>query len=171
MWSIIAVMAALVMLAVAAYAADASAAEPAAGAGSGPRWPGPGESLRPETHELPQILIVAAVNFRAKNDPEVQTLLDKAIADLQVVQQDEAARLLAFQQLVQAERGSDADAIHKARDGVNSANVKLGADTRQFYQQDVGPLRKRVRELIARGASTPETGAPATVSSAAASGK
>ena len=120
---------------------------------------------------MPQILIVAAVNLRAKNDPEVQALLDKAIADLQVVQTDEAARLIAFQQLVQAERGGNADAIQKARDGVNSANVKLVAHARQFNQEDVGPLRKRVRELIARGAPTPEAGAPATVSSAATSGK
>ena len=111
---------------------------------------------------MPQILIIAAVNPHAKNDPEVQTLLDKTIADLQVVQQDEAARLLAFQQLVQAERGGDADAIQKAREDINSANVKLVADAKQLSQQDVGPLRKRVRELMAHGGLTPETGNPPT---------
>lgn len=179
-WSVVAVAAALVTLVFAAYAADPNAAppspstagatQPVAGTGAAPRWPGPGDSLRPDTGELPQILMVAAVNLRAKNDPEVQMLLDKAIADMQVIQQDEAARLLAFQQLVQAERGGDADAVRKARDGVNSVNVKLVTDARQFNQQDMGPLRKRLRELIARG-PTPETGGPATVSSAATSGK
>lgn len=180
-WSGVAVAAALVMLVVVAYAADpnatpvspstAGATQPVAGQGAATKRPGPGDSQRPDTGDLPQILMVAAVNLHAKNDPEVQTLLDKAIADLQVVHQDEAARLLAFQQLVQAERGADADAIQKARDGVNSVNLKLVADARQFNQQDVAPLRKRVRELIARGGSTPETGSPATVSSAATSGK
>ncbi len=134
MGSIVAVMAAVATLAVTASAADPSAAQPVPGQGAAPKRSAPADLQRPETGELPQILIVAAVNLRAKNDPEVQALLDKAIADLQVVQTDEAARLIAFQQLVQAERGGNADAIQKARDGVNSANVKLVAHARQFNQ-------------------------------------
>lgn len=166
-WSVFAVAAALVVFVVAAYAADpnpnshspsaAGTAQPGAGPTTAPQRPGLGDTQRPDTRDVPQLLLVAAVNPRTKNDPEVQTLLDKAIADLQVVQQDEAARLVAFQQLVQAERGGDADAIQKAREGVNAATVKLATDARQFNQQDAGPLRKRMHELMSNGGSTPDT--------------
>jgi hypothetical protein len=166
-WSVFAVAAALVMFVVAACAADpnpsplspsaAGTTQPGAGPATRPQRPGPGDPARPDALDMPQILLVAAVNPRAKNDPEVQTLLDKAIADLQVVQQDEAARLLAFQKLVQSERSGDADSIRTAREGVNSATVKLAADARQFNQQDMGPLRKRVHELMSNGGPTPDT--------------
>jgi hypothetical protein len=168
-WSVFAIVVALLMFVVVAYATDPNpnplspsptgTTQPGAGPETGPKRPGPGGGPRPEIlHELPRVLMAAAVNPQAKNDPEVQKLLDKAIADMQVVQQDEAARNAAFQQFVQAERSGDADASQKARDDLNSANVKLVADARQFNQQDTAPLLKRIHELMAKGGVTPETG-------------
>ena len=108
--------------------------------------------------ELPRILMVAAINPQAKNDAQAQELLDKATADLQVVQQDEAARLSAFRQLVQAERSGGADAAKTARENLNGANVKLKADVAQLSQEDIVPLRKRLQELLANnGGATPQT--------------
>lgn len=166
--SVFAGAAALAMFAVAAHAAGPNAVPispsaagtipPGVGPGPGPRRPGPGDLQRMDTRELPQILMVAAVNPHAKNDPEVQTLLDKAIADLQVMQQDDAARLLAFQQLVQAVRSGDAVGVRKAREDFNAATQKVHADARQFYQHDVTALQKTIRELIASGGVTAGTG-------------
>jgi len=172
-WSVFAFAAALGMFVVAAYAADpnpnspspsaAGTAQPGADPATGPRRSGPGDPQRPDSRDVPQILIVAAVNPRAKNDPEAQALLDKAIADMQVMHQDEAARFSAFQQLVQAERSGDADAFKKAREDFNAATQKMQADVKQFNQQDVVPLRKRVHELMTNGGSAPDTGhRPAT---------
>jgi hypothetical protein len=135
----------------------AGAEQPGAGPVTGLRRPGPTDIPRPDTRELPPILIIASVNPQAKNDPEVQKLLDKAIADLEIVQQDEAARNAAFGQFVQAERNGDADAIQKAHKDVSSANAKLVADARQFNQQDVAALRRRIHELMSHGGSRPET--------------
>jgi len=172
-----AVPAALLTIAVAAYAADPSpnpVAPSSAATTQAPVGPGAGprravETQWPDSRDLPQILFIAAVNPRVKNDPEVESLLDKAIADSQVVQQDEAARLEAFQHLVQAERNGNAEALQKARVEVNSANVKLVADAKQLNQQDVAPLRKRIRELISRGGAAPEAGTPPAPHSAPAS--
>ncbi len=174
-WSIPAVAPALLMFVAVAYAADPSpnpvspSTAPTTQPGAGPRRPGAGEFQRPDARDLPQILFIAAVNPRVKNDPEVQALLDKAIADMEVVEQDEIARLLAFQQLVQAERNGNAEALQKARGDVSSANVKLVADGRQLNQQDMGPLRKKIRELMGRGGAAPEPGNPPAAHSAPAS--
>jgi hypothetical protein len=167
-WSIFAIALALVMFVVAACATDpnpnspspAVTAQPASGQQTGPKRSGPGDGPRPEMfmHELPQILMNAALNPQTKNDPEVQKLLDKAIADMQILQQDEAARLPAFQLLVQAQRNDDTAAAKQAWDALNAASLKLKADAMQFLQQDMLPLRKRIQELRTKAGATPEAG-------------
>jgi hypothetical protein len=166
-WSAFAIIVALVMFVVVACASGANP-PPSASTPSGTAQPGTGpeagqkrpaaDGPRPELlHELPPVLMAAALSPLAKNDTEVQALLDKVIADMPVIPQDETARNTAFQQFVQAERNGDADAVTKARADLNAANSKLVADARQLYQQDVVPLRERIRELRSnRGGAAPE---------------
>jgi hypothetical protein len=155
-WSLFAIAVALLMFVVAAYAADSSpapsapspavTAQPVAVPHTGLRRPGPGDGPRPGMGELPRVLMVAAINPQAKNDPEVQMLLDKVIADMQVSQQDDAARLAAFKQLVQVARSGDDDGATKAMQDLNSATQKLRADAKQV-SQDMQPLEKKVHAL------------------------
>jgi hypothetical protein len=160
-WSVFAIMVALVMFVVVACAAEPTAGAPARIA-AGATQPGAAEKPRQGIPEFPQILMLAAVNPQVKNDPEVQTMLDKVIGDMQAVQQDAAARLAAFQQLVQAERGAVPDACKKAREDLNAAIQKQQADAKQVTQ-DAEPLEKKVRELhrAANGGNRP---APAAAS-------
>jgi hypothetical protein len=161
-WSFFAIMVALVMFVVVAYAAEPSSTPAASsvttqsgtGPESGTKRAGPAafDGARTDMlRDLPPILMFAALNPLTKNDPEVQRLLDKSITDMQAAQQDETARNGAFEQFVQAERSGDDNGISKARGDLNSANAKLVAGARQFYQQDVIPLRKRIQELRAGG--------------------
>jgi hypothetical protein len=166
-WSVFAIAVALVMFVVVAYATDqnpnpvspvpAGTAQPVLAPGTGPKRPGPADGPRPDMQELPRILMNAALNPRAKNDPEVQALLDKAIADMQIVQQDQVARLAAFQQLVQVARGGNVDDTKKAMEDLNAATQQLRTDAKQV-RQDLEPLEKKVRALLPKGISTPETG-------------
>jgi hypothetical protein len=155
-WSIFAIAVALLMFVVAACAAEPNA-NPALPTPAfttqlppaphpGPRPLPPGDGPRPEMRELPRILMIAAINPQAKNDPEVQTLLDKVIADMQAMQQDEAVRLAAFQQLVQVERNGDADGTKKALEDLNAATQKVKADAK-LMNQDVQPLERKLHEL------------------------
>ena len=108
------------------------------------------------------MLMMAATAPWAKDNPEVQSLVDKAIADMTVMQQDEQARLAAFQALVQAERGADPKAIQAARDGLKAAAEKLHVDAQQLFKDDLEPLDKKLREIAPEGAMKAPKGNPET---------
>lgn len=146
--------------------AAAGAAGPGDPAAAGPKAKfGAGmmaEPWRKELRELPAMLMMGATAPWAKNNPEVQALVDKAIADMTVMQQDEQARLAAFQAVVQAERAADPKAIQAARDGLKAAAAKLHADAQQLYKDDLEPLDKKIREIAPDGAIKGPKGNPET---------
>jgi cell division protein FtsB len=66
-----------------------------------------------------------------------------------------AARLTAFQQLVQVARTGDQDGVKKANDNLNLTIKQLKADGAAL-RQDVQPLEKKIRQLMSKEGAAPE---------------
>ena len=93
-----------------------------------------------------QTLMNALTAPWAKDNAEIQALVDKVLADQKAVQAAQAAQNEALAAFVAANRGTDAAAAAAARKVLDDANRKLAEDNRAL-NDDMRALNGKMSEL------------------------
>ena len=101
------------------------------------------QDRRPDIRRLFRLALLAA---RAREDAELQGLVDKAITDRKVMINAESARLDAFENLVKAIRAEDKEQIKTKKAALQEATQALRATVEQLAK-DIAAIRKRLHEL------------------------
>jgi len=111
----------------------------------------PGLEGRPMA-DIHRLLMIAVTAPWAKDNADVQKLVDAILADRKTMLTDEGTRVAAVEQLVQAARAGDAAAVKAAREALKAANEKCAADARQL-RDDLRALHEKIRALRPEGAT------------------
>lgn len=128
---------------------DAAGPAHSAGAKDGPGPRGEfkgGPDARPGGPAPLHALIMATREPWARDNADVQKLVDKVIADRRAVLASENARLDSLEKAVLANRGGDQAAIKAAMEAFRTANEKVMADEKQM-RDDLRALEEKIREL------------------------
>lgn len=121
-----------------------------AGGGMGGGQGGRPEAGRGGGHDELRMIGQATRAPWAKDNADVQKLVDKIIADRKSMLQSETVRLGAFEKFVQANRAGDETAIKSAHEALKTANEKAMADMRQM-REDFDALKTKMDELRPAG--------------------
>ena len=89
---------------------------------------------------------LALVSARAREDTQLQALVDKAIADRKAMITAESARITAVENLIAAVRSQDQEQIQAKRDALKVASDALRAAT-ELVVDDIMAIRDRLHEL------------------------
>ena len=114
----------------------------------GPGMMGPMEGMG--LADASGVLEVAATSAAVKDNAEVQKLVDKLIAAEKASLQSQQAHIAAMEQLVQACRAGDQNAIKTARDALQAARRKMQQDRMQAMG-DTRALYGKLQEARAFG--------------------
>lgn len=134
---------ALALMCAVVYAVHPNPTNEAASKGEGSKHARQWKHRRAYVHQLFRVALLAA---RAREDAELQALVDKAIADRKAMINAESARLDAFEDLVKAVRSGDKEQIVAKREALRQATVKL-RDATEKVIKDVIAIRDRLHEL------------------------
>lgn len=108
------------------------------------RRPMPGKRI---AHLIGRVIMMAVAAPWAKDDAEMQRLVDQAIADRKTMIGSESARVGAFENLVRGIRaGKTKEELKPEADALEAATKKLRQDARKLHEH-LRAIGKRLREL------------------------